>query len=60
MFTRQGRLNGHELGIEFKSEVKVTLQKGRSIPIPLQEVFQNKIERLLEEGRIEQVGEVTY
>ena len=38
---------------------KITQQKGRRVPVQLQEVVQEEIERLLEEGHIEKVNEVT-
>ena len=45
--------------IEFKQNAKITQQKGRRVPVQLQEAVQKEIERLLEEGRIENVNEVT-
>ena len=45
--------------IEFKQNAKITQQKGRRVPVQLQEAVQKEIERLLEEGHIEKVNEVT-
>ena len=59
LFTRQGRLNDHEVKIELKSEPKVNQLKGRRNPIQWQEAVQNEIERLLEASHIEKVTEVT-
>ena len=59
LFTRQGRLIGHEVKIEFKQNAKVCQQKGSIIPIQLQEAVQEEIERLLKEGHTEKVTEVT-
>ena len=55
MFTRQGRLIRQEVKLEFKCEPKVTKQTGRRILIQLQE----EVERLIKEGHIEKVTEVT-
>ena len=45
--------------IEFKQNAKITQQKGRRVPVQLQKAVQKEIERLLEEGHIEKVNEVT-
>ena len=59
LFTRQGKLIGNEVKIEFKPHAKITQQKGRRVPIQLQDAVQKEIERLLHEGHIERVKEVT-
>ena len=59
LFERQGKLNKHKVKIEFKQNAKITQQKGRRVPIQLQEAVQDEIERLLKEGLIERVSEVT-
>ena len=59
LFTRQGKLIGHEVKIEFKPHAKITQQKGRRVPIQLQDAVQKEIERLLHEGHLERVTEVT-
>ena len=52
---REGKLNKHKVRIEFKQNAKITQQKGRRVPVQLQEAVQNEIER-----HIEKVNEVTY
>ena len=59
LFTRQGQLIGHEVKIEFKPHAMKTQQKGRRVPVQLQDAVQKEIERLLNEGHIEKVTEVT-
>ena len=59
LFERQGKLNKHKVKIEFKQNAETTHQKGRRVPIQLQEAVQDEIERLLNEGHIERVSEVT-
>ena len=59
LFEREGKLNQHKVRIEFKQNAKITQQKGRRVPVQLQEAVQKEIERLLEEGHIEKVNEVT-
>ena len=59
LFERQGKLNKHKVKIEYKQNAKITQQKGRRVPIQLQEAVQAEVERLLEEGHIEKVNEVT-
>ena len=59
LFNRQGQIRSHKVEIEFKPDAKVTQQKGRRVPIQLQEAVQEEIERLLSEGHIEKVTEVT-
>ena len=59
LFTRQGQLLGHDVKIEFKPHAKITQQKGRRVPIQLQDAVPKEIERLMNEGHIEKVTEVT-
>ena len=59
LFTRQGQLIDHEVKIEFKPYAKITQQKGSRVPVQLQDAVQNEVERLLNEGHIERVTEVT-
>ena len=59
LFTRQGRLIDHEVKTEFEQNAKVSQQKNRKIPIQLQEAVEEETGRLLKEGHIEKVGEVT-
>ena len=59
LFERQGKLNKHKVRIEFKQNAKTTQQKSRRVPIQLQDAVQAEIDRLLEEGHIEKVNEVS-
>ena len=59
LFTRQGQIRDHTVKIEFKPEAKITQQKGRRVPIQLQDALQEEIERLLNEGQIERVTDIT-
>ena len=59
LFTRQGQIRDHTVKSEFKPEAKITQQKGRRVPIQLQDPVQEAIERLLNEGHIEKVTDVT-
>ena len=59
LFEPQGKLNRHEVRIEFKQNAKTTQQKGRRVPIQIQDAVQAEIDRLLEEGHFEKVNEVT-
>ena len=59
LFTRQGRLIDHEVRTEFEQIAKVSQQKKRRIPIQLQEAVEEETGRLLKEGHIEKVREVT-
>ena len=59
LFTRQGQIRDHTVKIEFEPEAKITQQKGRRVLIQLQDAVQEEIERLLNEGNIERVTDVT-
>ena len=60
LFTSKGQPIGQEFKIEFKQEAKITQQKGRRVPIQLQDAVQKEaIEGLLNEGHIERGTEVT-
>ena len=51
-------MKNYERAIDIKSEAKVTQQKGRRIPIQLQEQVDKENEKLLKEGHIEKVDEI--
>ena len=59
LFTRQGHLIGYEVKIEITPHAKITQRKDRRVPVQLQDAVQKEIERLLNEGFIERVTEVT-
>ena len=59
LLEREGKLSKHKVRVEFKQIAKITQQKGRRVLVQLKEAVQKEIERLLEEGHIEKVNEVT-
>ena len=58
LFKRKGRVKNYRIEIDIKNETKVTQQKGRRIPIHLQEQVDKEIEKLLKEGHIEKVDKI--
>ena len=46
-------MKNYEIEIDINNDAKVTQQKGRRTHIQLQEQLDKEIEKLLEEGRIE-------
>ena len=48
-YKRHGRIKDHLIKLEFIDDVKFTQQKGRRVPIKLQEVVQNEIARPMKE-----------
>ena len=55
LFKRKGRVKDYEIKFDMKENAKITQQKGRRIPIQLQEQVDKEIEKLLKEGHIEKV-----
>ena len=58
LFSRQGKVENHEVKIKLKNEAKISQQKGRRIPIQLQKSEDSKRNRFLKEGHIEKVNEM--
>ena len=58
LFKRRGRVNNYKIKIEMKDDTRITQQKGRRIPIQLQEQVDNEINTLLEQGHIERVDTI--
>ena len=58
LFSRQGKMEGFKVKVEFKKDVKITQQKGRRIPLHLQHAVEAEIEKLLEEGHIRKVEKI--
>ena len=56
LFKRRGRVNNYKIKIEMKDDTRVTQQKGRRIPIQMQEQVDNEIQNLLEQGHIQKVN----
>ena len=59
VFTRQEKIKGHEVKIEFKKDAKITQQKGRRMPLQLQEAVEKGVDKLLAEGHIRRVEKVS-
>ena len=51
-------MKNYKREIDIKNEAKVTQQKGRRIPIQLQEQVNEEIEKLLKEGHTEKVHKI--
>ena len=55
LFKRRGRVNNYKIKIDMKEGTRVTQQKGRRIPLQLQD---KEIKQLLEQGHIEKVDTI--
>ena len=55
LFERRGKITNHKVKINFKSDAKISQQKGRRVPIQLQKAVDEQIGRLLKEGHIEKI-----
>ena len=58
LFKRRGRVNNYKIKIETKDGTRVTQQKGRRIPIQLQEQVDKEIQNSLEQGHIQKVNNI--
>ena len=58
LFKRKGRVKNYEIKIKMKDDVRISQQKGRRIPIQLQNQVDDEIEKLLKEGHIEKVDKI--
>ena len=58
LFERGGRIKHHEIHARLHENAVIKQQKGRRIPIQLQEPVKREICRLLKEGHIVKVGEI--
>ena len=58
LFKRRGREKNYKIKIEMKDGWRVTQQKGRRIPIQLQEQVDKEIQNLLEQGHIQKVNNI--
>ena len=58
LFKRKGRVKNYEIKITMKDNAKITQQKGRRIPIQLQNQVDEEINKLLKEGHIEKVDKI--
>ena len=55
LFKRHVKIKDHKIKIKLKPDAKITQQKGRRIPIQLQNAVDAEIKRLLNEGHIEKL-----
>ena len=58
LFKRRGRVNNYKFKIDMKYGTRATQQKGRRIPLPLQDQVDKEFETLLEQGHIEKVDTI--
>ena len=58
LFERNGRIRGHKVSIQLKPNCRVSQQKGRRIPIQLQEAVNKEIKTLLADGHIERIDSI--
>ena len=58
LFTRQCCVEGHEINAEFKGNCIPKQQKGRRIPLQLQNSVEKELEKLLKSGHIEKISEI--
>ena len=58
LFERKRRVKNYGTISKMKDDARITQQKGRRIPIQLQNQVDNEIKKLLKEGHIEKVVKV--
>ena len=58
LFTRKGRVKNYEIKIKMKDNARISQQKGRRVPIQLQNQVDAEINKLLKEGHIEKVEKI--
>ena len=58
LFKKNGRIKIHQVKIFLKSDAKISQQKGRRIPIQLQNAVDAETKRLLKDGHIEKINEI--
>ena len=58
LFKRKGRVKNYEIKIDMKDNAKIAQQKGRRIPIQLQDQVDKEIEKLLKDNHIEKVEKI--
>ena len=55
LFLREGKINKFKLTTQFEPNMKPSQQRGRRIPIQLQEAVNEEINRMIKKGKIEKV-----
>ena len=58
LFNRHGRVEGHEINAQFKENFVPKQQKGRRIPLQLQNSVEKELQKLMKNGHIEKVSEI--
>ena len=58
LFTENHTVNGLEVKIQLKEDAKLIQQKGRPIPIHLQQSVGKEIEKLIKQGHIEKANNI--
>ena len=58
LFSRHGRLEGHEINAQFNKNCVPKQQKERRIPLQLQNSVEKELEKLIEIGHIKKVNEI--
>ena len=58
LFSRHRRIEGHEINAQFKENGVPKQQKGRRIPLQLQNSVEKELKKLIETGHIEKVNEI--
>ena len=58
LFTRNGKVKNHQVKIKLKENARIVQQKGRRIPIQLQNAVDAEIKKLLKDGHIEKINEI--
>ena len=59
LLRRQGKIKGYKNKCEFKKDVIIIQQKGRRMPLQLQEAVEAEIDKLLKEGHIRRVEKIS-
>ena len=59
LFSRQGKIKGHKIKCEFRKDTTTTQQKGKRIPLLLQDAVEAVINKLLKEGHIRRVDKIS-
>ena len=58
LFSRRGRIEGHEINAQFTENCVPKQQKGRRIPLQLQDSVKKELEKFIKNGNIERVNEI--
>ena len=59
ILSRQGKIVGHTIRIEFKEGAKAAQRKGRRVPLQLQKAVDAEIKNLIKARHIERVDKIS-